>query len=449
MWLLLALVSGQECTEFEVLSNGANEGVLVPLTPAICSSRAAIEAAVSLAVCETGAQCEARDGAGRLIYSCDDIRALPGSGVQASVVPKVYGVRRDRRFVFATEEVGFTRHLPHINISLRTLALKPRLFEVEGFLTEADADSLIEDALAISDDEHKLMRSSTGPSGYNPSDVRTSENAWVKDTTTAKTLKHRAFQMLGFEQYDERMADGLQVLRYNSSNAYIAHTDYLSRPKGVSKEAMDPAVGGANRLATVLLYLSDVRAGGQTVFPQVERSHDDVALETNEKDTRLQDQVTPSGWQHAMVDDCYSKLAVKPKKARAVLYYSQLPDGTLDPLSRHGGCPVLAGQKWAANLWVWNKPMPFGSSRFSAAAAAQKTATTELAVSFRYSGTRDDVSLYWNNDVKMGDFRPPLNSLSINTYLAHSFTVKTDTGLELATFKIEPGKTNYECNDSR
>ena len=24
--------------------------------------------------------------------------------------------------------------------------------------------------------------------------------------------------------------------------------------------------------------------------------------------------------------------------------------------SEHGACPVIEGQKWAANLWVWNGP---------------------------------------------------------------------------------------------
>ena len=32
-------------------------------------------------------------------------------------------------------------------------------------------------------------------------------------------------------------------------------------------------------------------------------------------------------WQETLTAQCKSKLAVKPKKTRAVLFYSQLPDG--------------------------------------------------------------------------------------------------------------------------
>ena len=33
------------------------------------------------------------------------------------------------------------------------------------------------------------------------------------------------------------------------------------------------------------------------------------------------------------------------------------PDGSTDELSLHGACPVVDGVKWAANKWVWNKPL--------------------------------------------------------------------------------------------
>jgi hypothetical protein len=42
-------------------------------------------------------------------------------------------------------------------------------------------------------------------------------------------------------------------------------------------------------------------------------------------------------------------------QAHAILFYSQHPDGVHDRKSLHGGCPVLKGTKWAANLWIWNR----------------------------------------------------------------------------------------------
>ena len=55
-----------------------------------------------------------------------------------------------------------------------------------------------------------------------------------------------------------------------------------------------------------------------------------------------------------MARECRERFSVAPKKGDALLFYSQQPDGALDPLSFHGGCPVLGGTKWAANVWIWN-----------------------------------------------------------------------------------------------
>lgn len=58
----------------------------------------------------------------------------------------------------------------------------------------------------------------------------------------------------------------------------------------------------------------------------------------------------PNSWQRRMVQHCRSKMSVSPMKAQAVLFYSQKRLGEMDPMSIHGGCPVLQGEKWAANL---------------------------------------------------------------------------------------------------
>ena len=248
----------------DVYANGASESaVRVELDGGHCGTMAAFEAAVSRAACGDPAACHVRDGAGRRVRKCSELsRSSSEAGVQPAGVPRAYGVPRDMRWVFPTEGIGFVRTLPHLgHMTLTTLSFRPRLFALDGFLGEADAEALVADALAIDDDEHRLMQSSTGASGYHASNIRTSENAWVKDTATARKLKRRAFDMLGFESYDERMADGVQVLRYNNSKGYIAHKDFLSPPADVEARLMDPKRGGANRMATVFLYLTDVAHG--------------------------------------------------------------------------------------------------------------------------------------------------------------------------------------------
>ncbi|PWZ07403.1 putative prolyl 4-hydroxylase 10 [Zea mays] len=45
-------------------------------------------------------------------------------------------------------------------------------------------------------------------------------------------------------------------------------------------------------------------------------------------------------------------LSVKPKMGDAILFWSMKPDGSLDPTSLHGGCPVIKGNKWSSTKWM-------------------------------------------------------------------------------------------------
>ena len=58
-------------------------------------------------------------------------------------------------------------------------------------------------------------------------DKRTSDNAFDTSSPTAKALKKRALDLMGMGPYDEKLTDGLQVLRYNLTTAYNSHMDYL------------------------------------------------------------------------------------------------------------------------------------------------------------------------------------------------------------------------------
>jgi len=63
-------------------------------------------------------------------------------------------------------------------------------------------------------------------------------------------------------------------------------------------------------------------------------------------------------WEEQMVVRCRSRLSIRPHSSRAVLFYSQNPDGTPDQNSIHGGCPVLSGEKWAASKWHCRRSVP-------------------------------------------------------------------------------------------
>ena len=64
-----------------------------------------------------------------------------------------------------------------------------------------------------------------------------------------------------------------------------------------------------------MIYLSNVTAGGRTVF-------------------------TSTG------------VSVVPKPGSVLLWMNHRSDGSLDSRSYHTGCPVLGGNKWIANKWV-------------------------------------------------------------------------------------------------
>lgn len=186
----------------------------------------------------------------------------------------------------------------------------------------------------------------------------------------------RCFDVLGFgsssisnnnsdsEEYEylESHAEGLQTLRYNLTKAYTPHLDYFEvqgRPF-FNSEGL-----GSNRFATILLYLSDLdpQHGGETVFvaagPMGQTREEQVDLDTAIRQLRasgMSNALEPGSWEEELAAKCRIRLTVRPRRGRAILFYSQLPDGQYDPYANHGACPVLQGEKYAANLWIWNAP---------------------------------------------------------------------------------------------
>lgn len=259
-------------------------------------------------------------------------------------------------------------------IELETLTMgrpgEPRVFYVHNFLSKEETEHLI--SFATDDANPYKMAPSTAATHHSwseggrkaTSSQRTSENAFDMMTPTSFAIKRRAFRLLRLDSYVEEMSDGIQILRYELGQAYISHHDWF--PTGQSTDHnWDPQRGGSNRWATLFLYLSDVDHGGQTVFPKSPRLKNESNPELvgrlgtppsarKKRELVKKAHLRENSWEVDLIDKCYTRFAVPPRRGDAILFYSQRPDGQLDEASLHGACPVLAGTKWAANLWVWN-----------------------------------------------------------------------------------------------
>ncbi|KAI5021894.1 hypothetical protein ZWY2020_058624, partial [Hordeum vulgare] len=113
--------------------------------------------------------------------------------------------------------------------------------------------------------------------------------------------------------------EGLQVLHYEVGQKYESHFHYF----------LD-----GQRMETILMYLSDVEEGGETIFP----------------DANVNSSSLP--WYNELSECARKDLAVKPNMGDALLFWSMKPDATLDPLSLHGDCPVIKGNKWSSTKWL-------------------------------------------------------------------------------------------------
>lgn len=195
--------------------------------------------------------------------------------------------------------------------------------------------------------------------------------------------------------------------------------------------------------------------GGETVFPkgwpydvaEEDRLERKAALDALRNSDR--GQVLKKGsWEEDLVATCRSKLAIRPHSSRAVLFYSQFPDGRVDPASLHGACPVLSGQKYAANLWVWNTPRTgYSGSPIKEKFRKDKDKTTisaepsmefnQIKASFKNLGTDEkmkNAKLYFQEQFWC-DLGFDSEPMGVNTYEGHVWNLLVD-GYIVKTWRI-------------
>lgn len=137
--------------------------------------------------------------------------------------------------------------------------------------------------------------------------------AWVEERIAAVTRVPRG------------NGEAFNVLQYQNMQHYDSHMDSFD-PKEFGPQP-------SQRVATVLVYLSDVLAGGETVFKKEG---------VNGPSRVIQD------WRNC--DDGSFKYA--PRAGDAVLFWTVDPDQEINPRALHGGCPIINGTKWVMTKWL-------------------------------------------------------------------------------------------------
>ncbi|XP_028778662.1 probable prolyl 4-hydroxylase 7 [Neltuma alba] len=210
------------------------------------------------------------------------------------------------------------------------LSWHPRAFVYKGFLSEEECDHLI---LLAKDKLEKSMVADNESGKSVASTVRTSSGMFLEyaqdDVVSRIEERIAAWTFLPKEN-----GEPIQILHYENGQKYEPHFDFFH-------DEVNQRMGG-HRVATVLMYLSDVEKGGETIFPNSE------AKSSQPKD---------ENWSEC----AHRGYAVKPEKGDALLFFSLHLDATTDLSSLHGSCPVIKGEKWSATKWIhvadYNKPI--------------------------------------------------------------------------------------------
>ncbi|KAH7511181.1 probable prolyl 4-hydroxylase 9 [Ziziphus jujuba] len=255
---------------------------------------------------------------------------LAGLFASTFVVQDVYGGGRGRaRLLESTNYENEYELLPNgetgddsiTTIPFQVLSWNPRALYFPNFATAEQCDSIISIA------EPRLRPSTLalrkGETVENTKGIRTSSGVFISASEDKTGILDVIEEKIARVTMLPRMhGEAFNVLRYEVGQRYNSHYD-----------AFNPAEYGpqkSQRVASFLLYLSDVQEGGETMFPFENGFNMDGSYDFKE---------------------C-TGLKVKPRKGDGLLFYSLLPNGTIDVTSIHGSCPVIKGKKWVATKWI-------------------------------------------------------------------------------------------------
>ncbi|KAK7250940.1 hypothetical protein RIF29_33733 [Crotalaria pallida] len=210
------------------------------------------------------------------------------------------------------------------SIPFQVLSWKPRALYFPNFATAEQCKGIVDVAKAGLKPSTLALRE--GENEENTKGIRTSSGVFVSASEDKTGILDVIEEKIARATMIPRThGEAFNILRYEIGQRYNSHYD-----------AFNPAEYGpqkSQRMASFLLYLSDVEEGGETMFPYENGSNMDGSY----------------GF-----EECIG-LRVRPRQGDGLLFYSLFPNGTIDPTSLHGSCPVIKGEKWVATKWIRNE----------------------------------------------------------------------------------------------
>jgi prolyl 4-hydroxylase len=230
--------------------------------------------------------------------------------VAADNLPKAAATAVSSGYVYDALPIASGNHIDAgdrmVDVVLRLA--QPQVLVFANVLSDAECDEVVARSLS------RLKRSTTVNPLTGQEDVidrRTSDGTFFRRCEDAfiSRLDQRIARLMAWPL---EHGEGLQILRYGVGGEYRPHFDYFPPSDPGSAAHLERA---GQRVATLVVYLNDVAAGGETVFPE-------------------------------------AGLSVAPRKGSAVYFRYGNQLGQLDPMTLHGGAPVLAGEKWIMTKWM-------------------------------------------------------------------------------------------------
>ncbi|CAG2104678.1 unnamed protein product, partial [Medioppia subpectinata] len=217
-------------------------------------------------------------------------------------------------FFLNTTEIPFLR-LTRIKVEEKYK--RPQIVVIYDFLSDEETDVM--KALATPRLKRSTVVGTVDQGSYVVADSRVAEGGWLveSDHHVIDRLTRRISAITGL---DAMSADSYNAIKYGVGGHYAYHYDVVA-PNGANVGDRVYAQD-LKRVATWINYLSDVDAGGDTIFPKL-------------------------------------NVAIKPMKGAALFWYNLKASGYVDMYTLHGGCPVLVGAKWIATKWILDARQEF------------------------------------------------------------------------------------------